>query len=261
LATEIILLALIYTVGHWIWRNQVALEAAWYGTPEGVRHINLTLAGYWNLFVSVPIFQFLLARWYLRMFIWFWFLLRVARLDLQLEPAHPDRAGGLLFLGNSTYAFGPVLFAEGALLAGTIGRRVLHGGQSIFSFKMTIAGYIAFFVVGVLAPLTLFAPNMVRAKRQGLAEYGALATIYTRRFGEKWLRGGADNEELLGASDIQSLADLSNSFSVVREMRLVPFGFEHMALLAGATALPVLPLLLTIMPFEELVTRILKIIF
>ena len=38
--------------------------------------MQLTPAGYWYLFVSLPIFQFILLRWYLRFFLWFWFLFR-----------------------------------------------------------------------------------------------------------------------------------------------------------------------------------------
>lgn len=54
-----------------------------------------------------------------------------------------------------------------------------------------------------------------------LAESGRLASRYTRRFEERWLRGdGSADEELLGSGDIQVLADLGNSMSVVQEMRL-----------------------------------------
>jgi hypothetical protein len=87
------------------------------------------------------------------------------------------------------------------------------------------------------------------------------ASAYTSNFDEKWVRGGAKGEEILGTADIQSLADLANSYAVVREMRLVPFALNDVTSLAITTAVPALPLLLTVMPLEELVTRLLKIIF
>lgn len=75
---EVILLVLVYTLGFWIWRSQVALGgASWYAMPEGTQ-LHLTLAGYWYAFVSIPIFQFILLRWYLRFFIWFRFLWQVS---------------------------------------------------------------------------------------------------------------------------------------------------------------------------------------
>jgi transposase len=79
--------------------------------------------------------------------------------------------------GKSSYAFSPILFAQGALLSGVIASRVLYGDQSLLSFKMEAVGFIVLFLVLILAPLTVFTPQMARAKRKGLAEYGLLATM------------------------------------------------------------------------------------
>jgi hypothetical protein len=258
---EIVLLAFVYTAGTWIWRHQGALDvASWYASPRGGQ-MHLTLAGYWFAFVSVPIFQFILLRWYMRILIWFWFLFRVSRLKLHLLPAHPDRAGGLGFVGKSSFAFAPLLFAQGALLSSQIASHIFYNGQSLLGFKMMIAGFVLFFVVAVLAPLLLFTPQLATAKREGLAEYGALATSYVMDFDQKWLHGKGTDEQLLGTSDLQSLADLGNSFAVVREMRPIPFARDDVTQLLIATVAPLVPLLLTMMPLEQLVTQAIKIIF
>jgi hypothetical protein len=185
----------------------------------------------------------ILLRWYMRMLIWFLFLLRISLLRLNLLPAHPDRAGGIGFVGKSSFAFTPLLFAQGALLAGQIASRIFYNGQSLLSFKMTIVGFVGFFVAAVLAPLLLFMPTLARAKREGLAEYGALASEYVKEFNQKWLRRKANDEQLLGTGDIQSLADLGNSFAVVREMRLVPFATDDVVRLLVATVVPPCPLI------------------
>jgi hypothetical protein len=262
LPLEVGLVIFVYTGGLWIWRSEVAVHtASWYAVPAGA-HLQLTMAGYWQLLVSLPIFQFILLRWYLRLFIWFRFLWSVSRLDLQLLPAHPDRAGGLAFLGVGASAFAPILFAQGAVLAGLIADRIFYEGQNLISFKATIAGFVALFVGMILAPLLLFAPQLVAAKRRGLADYGTLATTYVAGFEKRWLRGGhAQEQELLGTGDIQSLADLGNSFAFVRDMRPVPFSLQDVIQLAVAAAAPVVPLLLTIMPLEELLTRIIGVVF
>jgi hypothetical protein len=65
----------------------------------------------------------------------------------------------------------------------------------------------------------------------------------------------------LGTGDIQSLADLGNSYEIVREMRVVPFGLQDVSRLALATAAPLSPLLLTIFSFEELVVRVFNVVF
>jgi hypothetical protein len=75
------------------------------------------------------------------------------------------------------------------------------------------------------------------------------------------LEESPDFSLILGTGDIQSLADLGNSYAVVKEMRAVPFVLEDITRLAAGTPMPLLPLFLIIMPLEELVTRIIKIIF
>jgi hypothetical protein len=257
---EVALILFVYTVGLWLWHSRIALDAStWYVMPGGRWH--LTPAGFWYVFVSIPILQFLLLRWYLRLFIWFRFLWQVSRINLNLIPTHPDRCAGLAFLGKSAYAFGPILFAQGAMLAGLIASRVLYRGESLLSFKLQIGGFIAFFVFAILGPLLMFTPQMARAKREGLADYGLLAQRYVESFEQKWIRDPAYSDELLGAADIQSLADLGNSYALVREMRSVPFGLEDVSRLAATTAAPLLPLLLTIFSLEELIMRIIKTAF
>src|SRR6201993_5246208 len=258
---ELGLLLAVYSFGLWFLPNRVGLDSStWYANSGG--RWNLTPAGFWYVFVSIPIVQFILLRWYLRLFIWFRFLWQVSRMGINLIPIHPDRCGGLAFLGKSAYAFGPILFAQGAMLAGLVASRVLYRGESLTSFKLQIGGFIAFFVLAILGPLLMFTPGMARAKSKGLGDYGLLAPRYAPTSEQKGIcRYPAPPEEFLGAADIQSLADLGNSYAFVREMRAVPFGLEDVSRLAIATAAPLLPLLLTIFSPEELIMRIIKVIF
>jgi len=123
-------------------------------------------------------------------------------------------------------------------------------------------GAVALFEFFVLSPLIVFTPHLARARRQGLADYGRLASRYVLEFDRKWIDGGApQGEELIGSGDIQSLADLANSFDVVKGMRLVPFTMETVGQLAVATLVPVLPLMLTMISLEQLLERLIKIVF
>ena len=257
---ELALLACVYIFGLWLWSDRVALPTAtWYAANGG--RWTLTPAGIWYVFISIPIAQFILLRWYLRFFIWIRFLWHVSRMDLNLIPTHPDRCAGLGFLGKTAYAFSPVLFAQGAMLAGIVASRVLYNGESLPSFKLQIGGFIVFFIVVVLGPLLMFTPRMAAAKRKGSAEYGLLASRYVEAFEHKWVAGESDGEELLGTGDIQSLADLGNSYGLVRDMRIVPFGLEDITRLAAVTAAPFVPLLFTIWSPEEVIMRVVKVIF
>jgi hypothetical protein len=244
-----------------VWRSAIAHGAAsWYATPADGQ-MRLTRAGLWFAVVSLPITQFILVRWYLRLLIWFRFLWQVSRIKLHLVPTHPDRAAGLSFLGKSTYAFSPILFAQGALLAGVIATKVLYGGQSLMAFKLDVIGLIGFFVLFLLGPLTVFTPQLGQAKRTGLAEYGVLASDYVTAFDLRWIRGGRGEEQLLGSADIQSLSDMGQSYTVIREMNVVPFALQDITRLAIATAVPLIPLGLTVFSLEQLVMQLLKMVF
>ena len=110
--------------------------------------------------------------------------------------------------------------------------------------------------------MLVFAPQLAQTKRTGLREYGTLAETYVRDFDTKWLRGARRKDEVLvGTADIQSLADLANSFEVVRSMRLVLVTKDAILQLGGALFLPLLPLALTVMPLRELLSRLMGIVF
>ena len=258
---EVFLIVLVWTAGHYYWSSQVVLEAAtWYAAVVDGYH-QYSPAGYWYAYVSIPIFQFMLLRWYFRILIWVRFLWQVSRMDLHLVPTHPDRAAGLGFLGGSTAAFMPLLLAQGALLAGQIANRIFYEGKTLLDFKPEIFVAVIFLLLLVLGPLCVFAPRLAQVKRQGLLEYGALASSYVDGFEKKWLRGGAPSDKpLVGSGDIQSLNDLAGSFEVVNSMR--PFPFDKVVVLQTAIAvlLPVLPLALTMISLEDMVKRLVGIL-
>jgi hypothetical protein len=62
----------------------------------------------------------------------------------------------------------------------------------------------------------------------------------------------------MGPSDLQSLADLSNSVGIVRNMRWVPMSTRLLITVVIAALLPMLPLLLFKYPIAELVQRVLN---
>ena len=109
-----------------------------------------------NVNVTMPIFQFLLCRWYFRLCIWARFLWQVSRIRLDLLPAHPDRLGGLGYLSNTVYAFGLLLTAHGALLAAQLANRILYVGAALPDFKVEIATLVAFLLYVVVGPLLAF---------------------------------------------------------------------------------------------------------
>ena len=260
---ELLLIVFVYAFGIQVfWRQYIALDVpTWYSTPSG-GGTELTIAGIWFGYVSLPIFQFLLIRWYFRIFIWGRFLFQVSRIDLSIVPIHPDRLGGLGFLANTVYAFGPLAMAHGVMLAGPVASRIFFAGGKLVDFKAEVFALVVVTLLVVMGPLLVFAPQLAEARRKGLREYGTLAEQYARAFDKKWLRGGAPPDEpFIGSADIQSLADLGNSLEVVKEMRTFLVTRDAIVRLAAATFAPFVPLMLTMMPLEELLKKLFGMIF
>ena len=260
---EVLLMLIVYGVGvSVVWRQFTVLATdSWYA-PAALTGSKLSLAGYWYTYASLPIFQFLLIRWYFRIFIWARFLWHVSRLRLALIPTHPDRAGGLGFLSNAVYAFSVLVVAHGAMVSSQIANRIFFLQAKLPEFEGEIAVVTIFLLCLIFGPLLVFVPQLAQTKRTGLREYGTLAETYVRDFDTKWLRGARrKDEELIGTADIQSLADLANSFEVVRSMRLVLVTKDSILQLGVALFLPLLPLALTVMPLKELLSRLIGIVF
>jgi len=263
ITAEVILIAFVYVVGILvIWRQYAALQTVtWYAVPAGDGSM-LSIAGMWLSYVSLPIFQFMLIRWYFRLFIWARFLWHVSRLELSLVPSHPDRVGGLGFLSTTDRAFFPLLIAHGAILAGHIADRISFAGDTLLDFKLEIVALVVLLMCVVLAPLLLFVSRIGEAELTGLGEYGSWAARYVREFDTKWLRGNDSSKTPLpGSPSSPSLADLSTSFNIVRSMNFVPISRKTILRLGATTLIPLAPLVLTVIPLEQLLKKLLGILF
>ncbi|MDI1323978.1 MAG: hypothetical protein PSV36_14600 [Algoriphagus sp.] len=251
---EISIVVLIYGIGYQlVWNQTAGLDSsAWY-SEQALGKGNLSLAGIWFRYLSLPIFQFLFLRWYYRIFIWARFLYQVSKIKLRLVPTHPDDVGGLGFMANSIFAFMPLAFAHGTLMAGMISNHIFHDGATLLDFKVLIIVVVVIVICLFILPLFVFSSQLSEAKRRGSMEYGKFASRFVQEFDEKWLKGKKPSDNSLMGNDIQSLADLAQSFNVVEKMQFVPISKSNVIMLVAVTIIPVLPLVLTMMPISELV--------
>ena len=257
-----ILLALAAFAGFWMWQEYPTLGGStWYvAATSGKSHF--TAAGYWYVLISLPLLRFILFRWYFRLALWYWFLWRIQRFPLHLNFLHPDLAGGLGFLSGSTTAFAPVLVAQTMIAAGVIADEIRYAGIALPSFKMEIAAILIFLLLLVFAPLCFFVVQLAQAGHKAKRKYGTLASRYVDDFWTKWIakHGTGREKQVLGTSDIQSLADLANAYTVVNKMRVVPFGKETVIRVAVLICLPLLPLTLTMIPIDQVLDRLVKLL-
>jgi len=219
--------------------------------PAGV-----TLTGLWYWAVCLTLFRFLILRWFWRLGLWSYFLWRVAKQDLHLVPTHPDGAGGLGYLEVVHNRFIPLVVSLSAVQAASFAEEISAGTMTFGAIYPALALVLVVDAVLFLGPLLVFTPKLGACRVKGLSDYMEFAASYVSGFDRKWLGAGTANEEqLLGTPDLQSLADLANSVNVVRNMRLVPVTVRTVTGFAIAALLPVLPLLLLKYPIAELAEK------
>jgi hypothetical protein len=234
-----------------------ATMSSWHTKPSFMGS-TLTTAGWW-LEASLSVQIFLQARWLWRLLIWTKLLARINKLNLQLIPTHPDRAGGLAFLGKGQTQFGLIVFAVSAAVAGAGANLIVFEGQALRIFERNLVFYILLVTTIFVSPVFVFIGRLHRVRKKGQLDYGALAMEYVRSFDSKWLRGGVSPaESLLGSPDIQSLADMINSFNSARQMTIVPLSRRNLLTFLIAAAIPFLPLLLLVLPAQDLIKGVWK---
>src|SRR4030095_16817373 len=105
-------------------------ELAFAGSATGGQ-AQLGFGGRWFLWVLRPIYVVLLLAWGWRLVLLALFFARVAKLDLDIVPTHPDRAGGLGFVERFALIQSPAVFALSAVFAAHWGHQVLYHNESL----------------------------------------------------------------------------------------------------------------------------------
>lgn len=217
-----------------------------------------TPAGWWYMIVSLPVLYFFLVRWVWVFLVWAWFLFRISRLELDLTATHPDRTGGLGFIGWGLASFATVLMAVSAVMSAAFADEILNRGASFDDLKYHVVVFIVTSLVILHLPLLAFAAKLSRCRFSGLLEFGALAWRHDRAFDEKWIEGRADEkgEVLLGSADVQSLADIATCYEHVERMWPIPFDVKAFAILVLSALLPMIPLVGTKIPLDEIFMKL-----
>ncbi len=211
----------------------------------------------WYLGFGLTLFRFLQLRWLWRLLIWWRFLWRFRRLDLNLIPAHSDGAGGLGFLSIVHENFAPLVTAVSALCSAQFAEDVATGTvafENVYGWILIVLFLSAALFV---APLAMFYNTLWICRITGVREYMAMASRYAIAFDRKWVHAElASGESQLGTPDLQSLADLTNSVNVVRHMQVIPLGQRQLTQLTASGIAPFLPLFLLKYPVNEMIAKL-----
>ena len=227
----------------------------WAGTPAA-GGVEYTLAGWWLLIVSLPLFFFLALRWLWRFGVLTALFWSIRRLPLALVPTHPDRAGGLGFMTLYPKMFVPLVFALSCAVAAASLQEILYADATVRQLGVLAGVWLALMLVICVGPLFAFMPMLARLKETGLIEYGELAARHNREAEAALF--AAETSALPGSPTISSLADIGSGFGTIRGIKPLPVELWAIAPLVVATLLPFLAVASVEVPVIDLLKKILS---
>jgi hypothetical protein len=237
-AAEVFCVMLAYLASLHYWRFLRGLpQSTWEVTsgPGG----GLTIAGWWVVLVSAPLFFFMLFRGLWRHGIWAWLLLQVSRMRLLLVASHPDGHAGLGFVGRYPNAYALFVLGTSAAVAASLAKLLVRDQVSITSFSMIAGGWLAIVLAVFGAPLLTFTRPLTELKLQGMRISSAQATRFQRQaerkaLGRNVVEGGPDEGE--DAGDPAKIYDAHKKLSTILVSRSVLVPISLCALLPFAAA-------------------------
>jgi hypothetical protein len=243
---EITALALAAGVAVLSFTTQKSIDSSSWVVRQSESSNTLTVAGWWSVWISLPLCYFLMFRGLWRHFVWAKLLRNISRLELRLVATHPDGKGGLGFLAEYPNAYMYFVFGMSSLVAAAMAKHLIHGSVSVAAFSTVITGWLAIVIVLFAVPLSAFSRPLAVLKQRTMLRLAAEATRYHRMVERKQLGANVvangDGEVSEGLSDPTKLYETSRKLSTVLASRgailpvtaaaLVPFG------VAGVVWLP-----------------------
>ncbi|MGB7755101.1 MAG: hypothetical protein WBL23_03460, partial [Salinisphaera sp.] len=217
-----------------------------------------SLAGMWQLLVSAPLLRLLTLGWLWRWLIWAWLLWRIARASTRVSPMHPDKAGGLGFLGAAQTGFATVVLAFSVQVGSLVADAVVFRGTRLANYQGQAVLFVILSLLFVFAPLLVFTAKLARAKWEAEAPLSGWANRAERLL-EKELRED-DTASPLSESAISTLCDYGTLFAQARQMRIIPVSNRDLAFVVSAALLPAMPLMFVAMPAKEILQKMLNVL-
>jgi hypothetical protein len=190
---------------------------------------------------------------------WTFFAFKLSRCDLKLVSTHPDRRGGLGFLGLTVAAFAPIAFAATSVIASTWRHDIARHGANLTNFKLSAIVLALVILLVALGPLIFFVPRLIALRCSGIVEYGILGQLHSAEFQDKWIAHRAGHEdEILRATEINTLSGFNNTYEKIGKLKPFPADFISLYGLVAAVAIPTLFVILAQIPFAVVLNSLFK---
>lgn len=251
LAEAIMLGAALFFSGSMMHLVVSLTSSSWEGRLVG-EQINLSWAGTAARYVGNPLFLFLVLRWGWWFLVWAALLFRISRLPLQLIPTHPDRAAGLGFLSIYPSVFSGFAFALSCVISASILKDLALEQRPAEIVWFAVAGWLAINLMVFLGPLLVFALPLHAAREKALLEYGRMATRQHVTTHRKWTGKKENDGSQADAAGLPSSSELNTSIQAIREMGYTPINRAAVTQIVVAAGLPLIAVVFTLVPLDDL---------
>ena len=231
------------------WAVQVA--------DDGVR---ITLAGWWTMVCSVPLFYFLLFRGLWRYIVWGMLLWRIASLKLRLVASHPDGKAGLGFVAEYPNAYSMFVFGISSAMAITVVRHVFERNISSVTFGYIITGWLAIVFAFFAFPLLAFTKPLSELKEKSLQILAARATQSLRAAERTLLGSNVVANDPAEADPDHAVPDPSGQYAVTKKLSVILMNRSAIAPLAAAALVPFAIAGATRLPYKEVIALVKKLL-
>jgi hypothetical protein len=217
----------------------------------------LSVAGYWAIIISIPIFQFLLLRWLWRYFVWMLLLFRLSKAKLNLLPTHADRAGGLGIIMLAQRSFNLIFVAGSVVISGQFIAQLLDHPDSFNTIKGEAIAYIVICIVFILIPLLFFTGKLFKTKNEGLLHLSNLGATLSRKFEREWVNDLPIEKRIEEQQvDPSMVYDYSGIYDSVQQLRTIPVTPRDIIGMGLTLFVPFIPILFIHFSVGELLQRI-----
>ncbi len=253
----ILLLAVVSIVTNM--SNHGVLDTTpWLGRRVGDT-FHFTVAAWYGVLVGAPLWNFLLGLSLWRWLMWAFYAFKLSGRRLKLVASHPDKRGGLSFLGLMVMAFAPTAFATSSVVASNWRHEILHHGARLADFRLAAIVLVLIIVLLAVGPLLFFVPRLTALRQKGILEYGVLGQLHSSEYHEKWIHHRSGHEaDFLVAPESNTLTGFGTSYEKIVQLNPFPIDMGSLYGLAAAVAIPGLVVVLAQIPFAIVLKELVK---
>ena len=218
---------------------------------------SLSLAGYWCIFISIPLFQFFGLRWMWQYIVWVFLLYKFSTAKLKLLPTHADNSAGLGIVLLAQQAFNLLFVAIAIIISGELMTNLLEDPGSFDVIKKELVFFIAASLFIVTAPLFFFVKNLTQVKTEGLIKLSEVSATLSSKFEGEWINT-TPLEDKLDEDGVEPsiICDYNALYASLQELKIFPMSLKDLIPMSVMLFAPFVPILFIHYSVAELVQKI-----